>query len=369
MLKIEAGYKDILKLAAFFGVAYLLSQVLSIVALLFIAIILTSSINPLIDYLEAKKIPRQTSILVLIVVAVLGLYVAITSVLPGIVTQMTVFLNALPRAIADIIRITNLEEYTDLNARDLDEFSIQIQDQFVEFVRTSSSDIVAFGFGVVDGVLSFITLAVITFYLLVDHGTIKDFFLAFAPDDSQTKVSKIWDIVERKLGVWLRGQLIVMALIGIITYIGLRLLGVPLALPLAIIAGLLEIIPIIGPIISSVPALIIAVATAENPVLQFFTIGTFYFIVQQLEAIFVVPRVMNQAVGLNPLVIILAVTIGSRLGGPIGALLSVPIAVLLYIALEEWRKTSTHHIQHSPQLVEAVPLEVIDESTPKIQNL
>ena len=365
MLKFEAGYKDILKLTAFLGVLYLLSQVLSILALLFIAIILTSSINPLIDYLEAHKIPRQASIVCLVIATGLGLYIGITSVLPDIVSQMTIFLRELPRALADIIRITSLEDYTDLDARDLDAFSNQLEDQVVEFVRTSSADIVELGFGILDGILSFVTLAVITFYLLVDHGTIKDFFLTFAPEDSRFKVAAIWDVVERKLGVWLRGQLVVMAIIGVVTYIGLTLLGVPLALPLAIIAGLLEIVPIIGPIISAVPALIIAVATAQNPVLEFFTIGTFYFIVQQLEAIFVVPKVMNQAVGLNPIVIILAVTVGSRLGGPVGALLSVPVAVLLYIALEEWRKTTP---SYPPQVIQAVPLEVLDENTPKVQE-
>ena len=110
-----------------------------------------------------------------------------------------------------------------------------------------------------------------------------------------------------------------------------------------IIAGILEIVPIIGPIISAIPAMIIAFSLQDsNSLIMVLTVAVLYFIIQQLEAVFVVPKVMNTAVGLNPIVIILAVTIGSQLGGPIGALLSVPIAVLLYIALEEWRRTNKH---------------------------
>lgn len=339
MIKFEAGFKDILKLTAFFGVLWLLSQVLDILALVFIAIIITSAINPVVDFMEAKKIPRQLSILSLVIVFGLALYIGISSVLPSIIMETADFVDRFTLALNDVVQSVDLQNF--IGAEDIR----SLENNFYDWVGQSSGDIISIGVDIFGGLLSLITLLVVTFYLLVDHGLIKDFFLNFAGDKEQEKISKLWDVVERKLGVWLRGQLFVMLIIGIVTYIGLRFINMPLALPLAIIAGVFEIVPIIGPIISAIPAMIIAFSIPDsNALIMVLTVAVLYFIIQQLEAVFVVPKVMNTAVGLNPIVIILAVTIGSQLGGPVGALLSVPIAVILYIALQEWRRTQSRNI-------------------------
>jgi predicted PurR-regulated permease PerM len=342
MLKLEASLKDIIKITIFFGILYFLWKILSIVSLVFIAVIITSSLNPIIDFFEAKRIPRPATIVFILLVSVFLIYLSFSFILPTLNNEISNFADTIPTSIDEVAKEIN-KKGNFLNPTELTNFTKDLEGQIQNGLKNATGDILKFGFGVIDGIFSLLTLAVVTFYLLLDHGTIKDFFLSFSSGSDRVKTSKIWDIVEHKLGVWLRGQLVVMVLIGVITYIGLRLLHVDLALPLALVAGIFEIVPILGPLISAIPAIIIAVAMPnQDPVLQFFTVTIFYFIVQQLEAIFVVPKVMNQAVGLNPLVIILAVAAGSKLGGPIGALLSVPIAVLLYIALDEWQKSQNH---------------------------
>ena len=134
----------------------------------------------------------------------------------------------------------------------------------------------------------------------------------------------------------MRGQLILSLLIGTTTFIGLTLLGVEYALPLAIIAGLLEVVPVIGPIISGIPAVLVALTV--SPLLAVL-VGGLYLAIQQVESHVIVPQVMKRAVGLNPLLVILAVSVGTRLLGISGALLAVPIAVVIQVVAKEILQT------------------------------
>ena len=138
--------------------------------------------------------------------------------------------------------------------------------------------------------------------------------------------------IEEKLGGWFRGQLFLSLVIGVLSFIGLSILGISYALPLAVIAGVMEVIPVIGPIISAIPPILIALTI--SPILGL-GVAIMYFVIQQLENHLLVPQVMKRAVGLNPLVVILTIAVGSRLLGFAGALLAVPIAVVIQIVATE----------------------------------
>ena len=131
---------------------------------------------------------------------------------------------------------------------------------------------------------------------------------------------------------WLWGQLILMLAIGLVTYVGLILLGVRYALPLAVFAGLLEIVPILGPTISTVPAFIV---TASQNMFSGLTVIALYFIIQQIENQVLVPVVMRRAVGLNPIVTLTALIIGGKLGGILGLLLAIPITLCVETVINE----------------------------------
>lgn len=148
----------------------------------------------------------------------------------------------------------------------------------------------------------------------------------------EERVRKLITNIQEKLGSWFRGQLFLSAVIGGLSFIGLTILDIPYAIPLALMAGIMEVVPVIGPIISSFPAILVALTI--SPILGLI-VGVMYFVIQQLENHLIVPQVMKKAVGLNPLVVILTIAVGSRLLGFAGALLAVPIAVVIQILVTE----------------------------------
>jgi predicted PurR-regulated permease PerM len=136
--------------------------------------------------------------------------------------------------------------------------------------------------------------------------------------------------IERRLGVWVRGEFVLMSAVGLCSFIGLTILHVDFALPLAIVAGLLELVPMLGPIIASITATLVALSV--SPLLAL-SVVALYIIIQQLENNILVPYIMKKSVGLAPIVTILALMIGARLAGIIGAILAVPIALTMHEVL------------------------------------
>ena len=165
---------------------------------------------------------------------------------------------------------------------------------------------------------------VITFYFLLERKSIDKYI----PEKWQLVISNI----EFNLGSWLRGELLLMTVVGVMTYLGLLLLGVDSALPLAVLAGTLEIIPSFGPMISAIPAILVALTI--NPIIAIGT-GALYWGVQLIENNLLVPRVMANALGVSPAVVLLGLMIGFRLNGPVGAILAVPILVVIRVILTD----------------------------------
>jgi predicted PurR-regulated permease PerM len=141
--------------------------------------------------------------------------------------------------------------------------------------------------------------------------------------------------IDEKLGAWLRGQLVLSATIGVVTFLALTILGVPYALPLAVLAGVLEVIPTLGPTLAAIPAVIVALTI--TPSLALIVIIT-YVIIQMLENNFLVPKIMQKAVGLNPVIVIIGVMVGANLMGVTGALLSIPFISFLVVLFSSIQK-------------------------------
>jgi predicted PurR-regulated permease PerM len=179
-----------------------------------------------------------------------------------------------------------------------------------------------------------ITFGVVTFYLLIERPGLHKYLIWFLGQTrDEKKAEHFVNSLENQIGGWVRGEALLMLIIGTLTYICLVILQVPHALPLAILAGLLEILPNIGPTIAAVPALIIAYTNGSF--LLTAIVGIVYILIQQLENNFIVPAVMKRAAGLNPLVTILMMIIGLRLGGVLGALIAVPAFLFVKVLATE----------------------------------
>jgi predicted PurR-regulated permease PerM len=298
-----------------------------IVAILFVAVILASAFDPWVDWLHKYKIPRSLSILMIYVILIGILSLIVVLMIPPITEQIGQLAKNLPiyynKAAFEVAKIFDGGEYPNLP-----DTLTSLSSNLSETTKGVFSTIT----GIFGGLFSFLTVLVIVFYITVEEAELKKNIYYLISVDKRKYVSDLIERMQYKMGMWLRGQLALMLFVGILTYIGLTILGVKYALLLAIIAGILEIVPFIGPWLSAVPAILIGFSDSPFKVIL---IATLYLIVQQLENNIIVPKVMQKAVGLNPIIVITAVLIGAKLGGIVGALLAVPVAAGIGVYLSD----------------------------------
>jgi predicted PurR-regulated permease PerM len=194
-------------------------------------------------------------------------------------------------------------------------------------------------FGLVGGIFGFITILILTFYILVDAETIVSAFVGLLPRPRRPRVEDACHRVTAKVSAWLGGQLLLAAIIGSTAAVGLWIIGVPYFYVLALIAGIGEMIPVIGPILSAIPALIVALTV--RPSLALFVL-LFFILQQQLENHILVPKIMSRQVGVSAVIVIVALLIGGSLLGIIGAVLAVPTAAILQVLYEELSSEPDH---------------------------
>jgi predicted PurR-regulated permease PerM len=186
--------------------------------------------------------------------------------------------------------------------------------------------------GVLGGIIGFVTILIVTFYLLVDSRNIHDTFLRIFPFSERPRVSAITRAITVKVSAWLGGQLFLAAVIGVTTVIGLWALGIPFFYVLALIAAIGELIPVVGPILAAVPAVAVALTVSPQKALL---VVIFFLVQQQFENHILVPKVMSRQVGVSAVVVIVALLIGGNLLGIVGALLAVPTAAIIQVLVME----------------------------------
>ena len=329
---IEISPKTIfITIAIIFGL-FVAWQIKGILLSLVIAYILMSGFAPLVDWFEKEGVNKTVAVLAtfILIISVLGLL--IFAVIPPLIVQTRELILSLPQYIDNLDKFVQTKNgLPNITIDDITQFLTQRIDKAL-------TNVLSVILNVFTGFLTFITVAVFSFYLLLERDKIKQNLFIFFPHLSKERVYRLGHKIEEKLGAWLRGQVTLMLLVGAATWLGLTILGIKYALPLAVVAGILEIVPIIGPIISAVPAIIIAFV--QNPVLVIAVI-ILYLVVQQVENYLLVPKVMERAVGLSPLIIIFALLVGGSLLGIIGALLAVPVTAIIQVILEDFHDHPT----------------------------
>jgi len=187
--------------------------------------------------------------------------------------------------------------------------------------------------GVLGGLFGLFTILVLTFYLLVEAGRLREALLHMFPRRNRAQVDAAARDITVKVSAWLGGQLLLALTIGATSAIGLWLMGIPFFYVLALISGLGEMIPVVGPILSAIPAIAVAASVSWNKVL--FVI-LFFVVQQQFENHVLVPKIMERQVGVSPVTVIVALLIGGNLMGIAGAILAVPSAAIIQVLINEW---------------------------------
>ncbi len=301
---------------------WLVYLVRDIIAAFFIALIITASIDPTVSWMTKKKIPRSFSVLIIFLILFLVIGLAISFLIPPVVEQFRSFSQDLPLHLEKLTRtFSGLDSY--FQAQGIAFKSQDFLSDIASQISHSSGEIFSTTVSLFNGLIMTIAILSMAFYLSVKEEGTKKLLASIAPVTHQSYIVSLGERIKEKIGKWLQGQLLLMLIIFILDYIALTLLGVPYALILAVFAGLLEIIPYLGPIISAVPGVMLGFLI--SPLTGFLTLSA-YIIIQQFENHMIVPQIMKKAIGLNPVIVILALLVGAKLGGILGAILAVPLA-------------------------------------------
>lgn len=321
--KVEISHKTIIFTVIFLLLVWFLYQIKEIIFLVFVAIILMSAFKPWVDLLEKFHVPRIVSVLLIYIALISIITFTASSILPSLVSQTIHLGENLPSYLKSVAPFLKID------------YQVLTQQ-----VAPIGENVLKVTIGVFSNIITLFTLIIISFYLLIERKHLHTYLAHFTDEERAKKWENIITKIEERLGAWVRGQMVLAITIGIATFIGLSLIGIPYTLSLAILAATLEIVPFIGPIISAVPAILVALTS--SPILALITVAV-YFIIQQAESHLIVPLVMKRTVGLPPLVTIISLLIGAKIAGIGGALLAIPIVVAGSTFMIEYIKLKESH--------------------------
>lgn len=338
-LAVDITYRTLIRIVVVAAVVAALFLLRQLVITVLFAVVVAAAIEPAVRWFRKWRVPRIIAV-ILIYVIILGVLIGLISVfVPALVEEFRAFLDSFPRyqriLLEELRSFQNVPFYSLFST---DAESIILNPPFdVQSAGQTTFDIIFSLFG---GLASAVILLVISFYLATQEDGIERFLKIVTPLAQEEYAIDLWNRSQRKMGQWLRGQLLLGALVGLAVYVMLMIVGIRYALILAILAAILELIPIIGPILAAAPAVFFGFLESPGTALL---VALFYTIIQQAESHLLVPLVMRRTVGLNPLVVVIALLVGARLGGILGLFLAVPTASVLieFLTDMEERKRRT----------------------------
>ena len=293
--------------------------------------VIVTALDPFVSRLEKWGLPRGISAVTILILTILAVVWAFSVVVPPLFTQMQILLENLPEFSEKAINTLYFWSRENLDSR-LHAFLEPLADNFSSGLAKFPANIFRFGQELTAGFFGLITYIIVTLYLLIEYPRISQSIIKLFSAKTRSIIEQKLTVIDLRIGSWVRGQVSLMLIIGLSTWISLELLQVPFALPLGIAAGVLEVVPMIGPLIAAVPAVIVALAVSPIKALS---VGILYLLIQQVENSFVVPKVMARASGIDPLVILVALTLGGRLLGLTGVLIAIPVTIVAWTVIED----------------------------------
>lgn len=325
--------------------AYVFWLLRDLALLVLTAIIIASAIEPGIAFFVRHRVPRFFSTL-LIYACMFGSVLSLIYLLfPPIIADAANFLSALPRYTGALDVPFSFSSVADaanfINGRQGIASFVQTLLSFQPFAASGGGILQAF-FG---GILSFSLVIVLSFYFALQDTGVDDFLRMVMPVAHEEYSVNLWKRSQKKIGLWMQGQILLSALVGILVYLGLLLIGIPYALLLSIFTMIAELIPVFGSLIAGTVAVVVAYGSGGVP-LGFIVAGLF-IVVNQFEANLIYPLIVKKIVGVPPLLVIVALIAGYTLAGFLGVLLSVPVAAVLLELITDFDKrkrrgTSAH---------------------------
>jgi len=334
--KVDISTATFLKIIILFVLIAFLYIIKEIIVLIFLALILASAIGPWVRWLMKKKIPKTLSILIIYIVFIGVIVTTITLVIPPVASEISQLARLFPEYYEKLTGV--FSKFSTLGGDNMVkdvQFSLSSLSNNLNQIIGSIFNATAQVFG---GIVFFLSMLVIAFYFTMEENAVKKMADSIIPKKYHSYIFDSISRVQEKLGQWFRGQLILSLIIFGITFLGLMVLSIffdiKYILILALLAGVFEIIPYFGPWIAAIFAVLLTLTQAP-PIAAVFVI-ILYLLIQQLENTIIVPKVIGKSVGLNPLVVIIAILVGFKLGGMLGGLVAVPIVAALSVFIGDF---------------------------------
>ncbi len=293
----------------------------------FLAIVISSGLDVPIDFLEKRGMPRTVGAILVFLLLALGLILIFYTIVPLAIVNLNTAVFNLQKATNGNIWWQSF--FNVRTSRSINDLANRIVTQFLD---TGGSP-----FGLFSQVLGGVSLAVavfvISFYLSLSKHGVEHFIRAIVPADYEESAVKIYEHSRKKIGFWLRAQIILSFLMGLLVWISLSILGVKYAPLLGLTAGIFELIPFVGPILAG--AISVLTAFSSSTLLATYTLVVF-LILQQFESNILVPFLTRRTVGLHPVIVIVALLMGIEISGFLGAIIAVPAAAVFQEVIEDW---------------------------------
>ncbi len=306
-----------------------------ILAMIFVAWVLSMALHPWVNWLQRFKIPRAIGILSVYLAALIIATGILILLVPPVTTELASIAQNFPTYYQPIQSALESIRQTGESIGLLDTIR-ETLNSTVQGMSQLSSGIYNAVSSLLTGIITLIGILVIAFYMTVEEDGIKKFVQSLSPTNYQPYILHKLTQIQHRLSNWLWGEFVLMIFVGTLTGLALWILGVKYALVLGILAGLLEIIPVIGPTLSAIPATFFAFTDFAHTPYKPFIVIVMFIIIQQVENQLLVPRVMKKAIGLNPIIIIISLLVGAKLGGFIGVVLSIPCVAIIDVFLADF---------------------------------
>ncbi len=320
--------------------AYVLWLLRDLAFLVLTAIVIASAIDPAIAFFIRWRVPRFLAALLVYVLVFGSVFTLLYFFFPPIVGDATNFLSSAPRYLDALNIPSSFSGLT--NAANL----MNDQHQTASFIQTllpfqsafysSSSGILQIIITFFGSVFSLLLVIVLSFYFALQETGVDDFLRLVMPAAHEEYAVNLWKRSQKKIGLWMQGQILLSVIVGILVYLGLLIIGIPYALLLSVFTAMAEIIPIFGSLLAGTIAVIIGYSTGGIALAAI--VAGLYIVVNQFESNLIYPLIVKKIVGVPPLLVIVALIAGYTLAGFLGVLLSVPIAAVVLELLMDFDK-------------------------------
>lgn len=303
------------------GVVFVVREV---VAVLLLAIVISSALDAPLNWMEKQKVPRIMGILFILVSGIAIVAMLLYTIIPIAAIEVRDFADNMDKASETIGAALGMPHLTDAINNGLSSVSSSFAPNLLSVSILPQ---------LFENLVMVVLVMVISIYLAWYRDGIESFLRAVLPLQYEQYSISVLHRARKKIGRWLEGQIIVTAIIALIVFFGLKLLGVNYALVLALLTGVLEIIPFVGPIVAGSLAFMVGIS-------QSMTIGIaaviLFFIVHQLEAHIMMPLVMRKTTGIHPVIVALSIVAGYQLAGFIGIILAIPFVVVIQELVDDF---------------------------------